>query len=158
MGLRIRGDGANPLSILFPNGSRIVSLPGKEATNRCFSAVSLLIFDEAARVPDALYKALRPTLATSAGDLWLMSTPYGKRGFFYEKWAYGNDRWYRLAVPATDCPRISREFLEEERDELGDLCFRQEYLCEFIESGSGLFDWDLVEDALDETLSVLTFN
>jgi hypothetical protein len=29
-----------------------------------------------------MYKSLRPTLAVGNGDLWLMSTPYGKRGFF----------------------------------------------------------------------------
>ena len=50
----LRGDGYNELSLLFPNGSSIVGLPGKDANIRGFSAVSMLIIDEAARVPDAL--------------------------------------------------------------------------------------------------------
>ena len=88
--VRPRGDGANAQSILLPNGSRIVGLPGAEATVRGFSAVSLLLIDEAARVPDDLYRALRPMLAaSSSGGLWLMSTPYGKRGFFYDEWSAG---------------------------------------------------------------------
>ena len=75
-----RGDGDNETSLLLPNGSRIVGLPGMEATVRGFSAVSLMLIDEASRVDDAMYKALRPMLAVGQGDLWLMSTPCGKRG------------------------------------------------------------------------------
>ena len=114
-------DGYNRTSLLLPNGSRIIGLPGKmHKTIRGFSALSLLIFDEAAQVPDELYVALRPMLATTNGALWLLSTPYGKQGFFYNEWAHGGDRWQRIAVPATECPRISPAFLAEEREVLGD--------------------------------------
>jgi hypothetical protein len=40
-------------------------------------------------VDDAIYKALRPSLAVGGGDLWLMSTPRGKQGFFWENWEFG---------------------------------------------------------------------
>src|SRR5580700_9285044 len=142
LGLRQRRDGSNRISLRFPNGSRIVGIPGKEATLRGFSAVSLLIIDEASRVDDAVYMALRPMLAVGNGDLWLLSTPFGKRGFFYENWAGGSEDWARTAVPATECGRISGAFLEEERRQLGDLWFRQEYLCEFIEDGQQVFGRD----------------
>ena len=66
------------------NRSRVVSLPGKEQTVRGFSGASLLIIDEAARVPDDLYFAVRPMVAVSQGRVILLSTPYGKQGFFYE--------------------------------------------------------------------------
>ena len=56
---------------------------------RGFSAVSLLVIDEASRVSDEMYKALRPMLAASDGDLWVLSAPSGQRGFFYEIWANG---------------------------------------------------------------------
>src|ERR1039458_5399126 len=79
--IRPQGDGDNEISLAFPNGSRVVGLPGNEATIRGFSAVSLLLVDEAARVADELYMAIRPMLAVSRGTLWLMSTPFGKRGF-----------------------------------------------------------------------------
>ncbi len=114
LGVKRRGDGDNSSSLALPNGSRIVGLPGIEGTVRGFSAVSLLLIDEASRVSDATYKSLRPMLAVGNGDLWLMSTPYGKRGFFYDAWAHG-DGWERHAAPATGCPRIPAEFLEEER-------------------------------------------
>lgn len=150
LGLRQRRDGSNRISLRFPNGSRIVGIPGKEATLRGFSAVSLLIIDEASRVDDAVYRALRPMLAVVNGDLWLLSTPFGKRGFFYENWAGGSEDWVRTAVPATECPRIASGFLEEERRQMGDLWFRQEYLCEFIDEQHQMFGRDVVMAALDD--------
>ncbi len=83
----------NKLACALTSGSRIVSLPGSEATVRGFSGVDLLVEDEAARVPDALYYALRPMLATSRGRLVLMSTPFGKRGHFYEAWTDDSAAW-----------------------------------------------------------------
>ena len=80
LGMRTKGDGTNEMSLQFPNGSRIVGLPGSEETIRGFSAVTLLLVDEASRVADELYMAVRPMLAASSGALWLMSTPCGKRG------------------------------------------------------------------------------
>jgi hypothetical protein len=52
-------------------------------------------------------------------------------------------------VPATDCPRISAEFLAEQERELGPLLFKQEYLCEFADSEETLFAAALVERAFD---------
>jgi hypothetical protein len=150
LGLRQRGDGSNRVSLRFPNGSRIVGLPGKEATLRGFSAVSLLIIDEASRVEDSVYKALRPMLAVGNGDLWLLSTPFGKRGFFYENWAGGSEDWVRTSVPATECSRITETFLEEDRRQMGDLWLRQDYMCEFIDEAQQMFGRDLVMAALDE--------
>ena len=146
-GERVQGDGNNRISLRLANGSRIVGLPGSEATVRGFSAVSLLIIDEASRVTDEMYKALRPMLAVSGGDLWMMSTPMGKRGFFYETWENG-EPWARFRSPVTECPRVSREFIDEEREAQGDLWFRQEYLCEFLDNGSEVFGRELVESTL----------
>jgi len=150
LGIAARGDGDNAASLLFPNKSRIVGLPGTEATGRGFSNVSLIVIDEASVVEDSLYKMLRPMLATSRGDLWLMSTPRGKRGFFYMVWAHGGPNWLRLSVPATECPRIPKEHLEEAREQEGMAWFRQEYMCEFVDDGNSTFDRDLVERALDD--------
>jgi hypothetical protein len=146
LGLRVKGDGDNEISLAFPNASRIVGLPGSEATVRGFSAVALLLVDEAARVSDDLYLAIRPMLAVSDGTLWLMSTPYGKRGFFYEAWVSGEE-WERFRVTAEDCPRIARKFLDEERAAMGERWFRQEYLCEFGETEESVFKQEWIERA-----------
>ncbi|MDQ1473009.1 MAG: hypothetical protein QOJ99_4489 [Bryobacterales bacterium] len=67
LGIKPVGDGDNETSLQLPNGSRIVGLPGTESTIRGFSSVSLLLIDEAARVTDAMYKALRPCWRWVAG-------------------------------------------------------------------------------------------
>jgi hypothetical protein len=116
--------------LLLNNNSRIVCLPCKEETIRGFSSISLLILDEAARVPDDLYRAVRPMLAVSNGRMICLSTPCGKRGFFYDCWSSGGDDWQRIEVPATKIPRIKPEFLVQERRAMGATFFRQEYLCQ----------------------------
>jgi hypothetical protein len=113
------------------NESRIVSLPCKEETVRGYSGVTLLVIDEASRVPDDLYRAVRPMLAVSGGRLICLSTPYGRRGFFYEAWARGGADWHRVEVPAAKVARISPAFLAEERRALGESWYRQEYCCSY---------------------------
>ena len=152
--IKPRGDGDNAVSLLLPNGSRIVGLPGRETTTRGFSAVSMLLFDEASRVPDEVYQALRPSLAVGGGDLWLMSTPCGQRGFFYEAWM-SREKWFRVSAQATECARIGAEFLAEERREKTADLFAQEYMCEFTAADDAMFDRRLVEAAMDDSVSEL---
>jgi len=154
-GVRGRGDGYNELSVRFPNGSRIVGLPGVDGTGRGFSSVSLMIIDEASRVEDRMYRALRPMLAVGGGELWLLSTPNQKRGFFYEIWEHGGPAWMKVRAPATECARIRQEFLEEEVAEHGEDEFRREYLCEFLDSGEAVFDRGLLERAMDDEVKQL---
>jgi hypothetical protein len=117
--------------LLLENHSRIVCLPCREETIRGYANVSLLVIDEASRVPDDLYRAVRPMLAVSNGRLICLSTPYGKRGFFHEAWAKGGSDWHRIEVPADRIPRIRPEFLAQERRGLGESWYRQEYFCSF---------------------------
>jgi hypothetical protein len=138
----------NRLSCSFFNGSRIVSLPSSEQTIRGFSGVDLIIEDEASRVPDELYYATRPMLAVSGGRMILMSTPFGRRGHFFEEWANGGNDWERVEIPALQNPRIPSEFLEEERRSLGEWWYRQEYECQFLNAINQVFSYDTVMSAL----------
>jgi hypothetical protein len=128
------------LELELTNGSRVVSLPENEAGVRGFSGVGLLVIDEASRVDDALYFAVRPMLAVSRGRLVLLSTPFGRRGFFFDAWE-GRDGgpWDRYRVTARECPRIAPEFLASERVALGERWFNQEYLCTFEEAVDAVF-------------------
>jgi len=154
-GRSLPGDAATALQLTLPNGSRVIALPGKEETIRGFSGVTRLIVDEAARVPDDLYRAVRPMLAVSGGRLIVLSTPFGKRGFFHREWTEGGDGWKRVEVPATACPRISAAFLAEERTALGDWWYRQEYGCEFVETTDQVFSFDDVQRALTSDVTPL---
>jgi hypothetical protein len=130
------------------NGSRIVSLPGSERTTRGFSGATLVIMDEAARCDDDLLAAVMPMLATTQGRFIALSTPKGRRGWFYKTWTEGGDAWQRVSVPATACPRISAEFLEEQRRILGTTVFEQEYACVFHDDGDSAFNSALIQQAL----------
>lgn len=134
----------NALSLEMDNGSRIVALPGSEATIRGLSGVDLLIIDESARVKDSLYKSVRPMLAVSHGRLVLLSSPFGTRGFFYEEYQR-RASWDYYEIPATQCPRITPEFLEQEREDMGDWWFSQEYMCKFMDAQSAAFRSEDIE-------------
>jgi hypothetical protein len=114
------------LRLEFANGSRVLCLPGREDTIRSFSGVNLLVLDEAARIRDDLYRAVRPMLAVSQGRLVALSTPFGCRGWFYHEWV-GDGSWKRVHVTWRDCPRISEAFIREETRALGESWVRQEY-------------------------------
>ena len=142
------------LSLELQNESRIVTLPGTEKTIRGFSGAALLIVDEASRIADDLYFAVRPMLAVSGGALMMLSTPYGKRGIFFEEWSQG-EGWERYEVPAGECPRISEKFLAEERGVLPRRVYRQEYECSFEDTEDQVFSFEDVAGALDPGVTPL---
>jgi hypothetical protein len=154
LGRPVAPQGERKLSLELENGSRIITLPGSEKTIRGFSGVGLLLVDEAARVDDELYFAVRPMLAVSGGSLMMLTTPYGKRGAFFEEWTGGHG-WDRYEVPASECPRISEEFLAEERAALPAWVYRQEYECSFEETEDQVFTTSMIERAVSADVTPL---
>jgi len=148
--------GNSVLKMEFTNGSRIIALPGSEQTVRGFGGVSLVVIDEAARVPDELYQAVTPFLATRAdGSLWALSTPAGKRGFWYTAWISGDPKWTRVEVPASMCPRISKEFLAEQLRELGAARYSEEFELAFLEELTSAFPSTIIDRAFTRELTPL---
>jgi hypothetical protein len=135
------------LTLELANGSRVVALPGDEQGVRGFSGPALVVLDEAARVGDALYAAVRPMLSTSGGALAGLTTPFGKRGWFFDAWA-SDQPWERVRVTAAECPRIPAAFLQEERRALGGRWYRQEYECSFEDAVDTVFRRDDILAAL----------
>lgn len=145
------------LGLELKNGSRIEALPGSERTTRGFSAPSLIIFEEAARIDDALYfDGARPMIATVPDStLLLISSPYGKRGFFYHEWEHGGPGWERFRVTADDSDAVKSEYIEEERLAKTERQIQQEYYCEFLETEDSVFTSDLIEAALSDDVEPL---
>ena len=135
------------LRLELENGSRIIALPGTEMTIRGYSAPKLVIVDEASRVEDALFTGLRPMLSTNQGRMILLTTPWGRRGFFYEAWSNG-EGWKRTIITAAQCPRIKPDWLAEERKTIGEWQYRQEYMCEFTDTDESFFSSELIEAAV----------
>lgn len=154
LGESIAPDSYRKLGMELRNRSRIEALPGTEKTVRGFSGVDLLILDEAARVEDPLYTATLPMLAVSGGRLVMMSTPFGKRGVFFRMWEEGRS-WERYEVPATECPRIGPEALEEARATMSAWEFEQEYMCRFADSEASVFAHEDIERAVTDDFAPL---
>ncbi len=133
------------LRLELANGSRIISLPASEATVRGYAGVHTIIIDEAARVEDELYDAVLPMLATTNGRIVALSTPFGRLGWWAEAWQSGGDLWERYEVRASECPRISPAFLDEQRRTRGEWFFRQEFNCEFVDGVNNVFNSEDVE-------------
>ena len=84
----------------------------------------------------------------------MLSTPFGKRGAFHEAWT-GDPSWYRVRVTANQCPRISKQFLEEELRELGAQRFSEEYGLEFLDPDEAVFPLAVIEAAFSPEVSPL---
>jgi hypothetical protein len=148
-------DSETALTLTLENASRIVSLPGgKGHTVRGYSGVRLLVIDEASRVPDELYMSVRPMLATSAGRLVALSTPFGTRGWWWEAWK-STEPWERFMVTAEQSPRIPAAFLEEERKTLGPWWFAQEYECRFMDTLDQVFATEVIDKAITDEVAPL---
>lgn len=140
----------NRLSMELPNGSQIISIPcAQPDAGRGFSP-HLVILDEAAFAPEALFRAITPSLAATEGALHMLSSPNGRQGYFFEAFeGQAEDVFTAFRIPYTQCPRISEETVELERIALGDLYFRQEYGAEFISPMGAFFGFSAIEN-LDE--------
>jgi hypothetical protein len=82
-----------------------------------------------------------------------LSTPWGRRGWFWEVWSDTDQRgegWARTMIRAQDCPRIKPAFLEKEKRRLGEWRYAQEYECEFLDPESSVFTSELIARALVE--------
>lgn len=146
-GLPVRRVRESLTQVEWANGARLLSLPDNQRGVVGFTP-SLIVIDEASRVSDDLYKSVRPMLALGA-ELVVLSTPFGKRGWFFELWDTPDrlGRFHAHKVTAADCPRITPEFLAEERVELGERWFRQEWYCSFEDAVDAVFSGSLIEAA-----------
>lgn len=126
----------------FPNGSRIVALPGDKPSSPRGWTADRLIVDEGGWVKRATFEAAMPTLATG-GAVAVLSTPAGREGFLWDLWSDGGQEWSRIEVPAAESSRHSTAKLDQLRVDLGAARFAAEFACEFSTAPDAMFhpDW-----------------
>lgn len=142
------------LQVEMSNGSRVLALPSAEANLRGFSAPEMVIIDEASRCSDELFYSLKPMLAVGGGRLVLLSSPFGRRGFFFDVWTSG-ESWERFTIKSTDCERITPEFLESEKKSMPEFVFEQEYMCAFTDADTQVFSSELIEASINFNLKAV---
>jgi len=146
-------------SITLTNGSKVLARPVGNTGDaiRGFTG-DVLIPDEASRMPETMWTASKPTLLTTAGEIWMCSTPYGKQGYFYECFKNKNNRFKVFHVSSEEViknRRISEswtkeqreaalEFLDDEKKDMSQLEYAQEYLGKFIDDLRQLFSDEII--------------
>ena len=114
------------------NGSKIICKAiGDTGEGMRGPTATMVIIDEAAFVPDRAWLAIEPVISVTKGRIILLSTPQGKKGFFYK--AFQNKEYTHFHITARECPRHSKKFLDQKESELSDVAFATEYLGEFID-------------------------
>jgi hypothetical protein len=143
--------------ITLENGSvilaRSAAYEGKFLRGR---AAHRVVVDEAGFVGErTVQEAILPTLADSAGQFVLISTPFG-RNYFWEHFMRGQSgdpSCRSFQFPSYQNPHISSAFIEAQRETMTDMQWRAEWLAEFLEDQSTVFRWSLIERATQGDLS-----
>jgi Terminase large subunit, T4likevirus-type, N-terminal len=146
-GAKLKSD--NVYGLELENGARVLALPGSDDSIRGLTVDGWIVADEAARLTDDLIAAVRPMRARQRNTrLAMLSTAWSRTDPFWTAWSSDNPSWIRLRATA-DCDGtpLSKDFLDLERQELGEANFKREYLG--IPTGSHVspFSWDMYERA-----------
>jgi hypothetical protein len=141
--------------VKLKNGSIIYCLPtGLSGYGIRGYTVDMLIADEAAFIPEEVWTAVTPMLAVTKGNIILLSTPFGKGGYFFR--CFSDPSFTSFHVSSEDCPRISEHFLEQERKRMTKLQYAQEYLGEFVDELRRFFPTELINSCMQSNELVLT--
>ncbi|WP_166789515.1 terminase large subunit domain-containing protein [Cryobacterium sp. TMS1-20-1] len=151
---RLKRDNASEMSLA--NGSRVVSLPGSEGGIRGFSGVKLLILDEASRIDDDVFASVLPMVA-SDGQILALSTPWGRRGWFYDLHEDPVNAWERHKVTVYESEQYTPARIKEVRDSLGSFVFGSDYECIFGDTDTQLFGTEHVRAAFSRAVKPLEF-
>ncbi len=116
--------------LAWANGSRIKAKADSPRGSRGFTP-NMIVVDEGAQVSDELYLSIKPMMVLGQAEMIILSTPFGKSGWFFDIW--DDDRklrqWQPFKVTAYECPRIDSAILEEHRLTMPPRWFNQEFLC-----------------------------
>ena len=143
-------------SLELPNGSRIYGIANSESSVRGYT-INIVIVDEAAQIQDDVIGAASPTLGRTNGKLWLLSTPHGQTGLFFNVWH--NDTlsdWFKMKATIEDAPYASKAFIEEQK-RLFPYNFRQEFYCEFTPAKGRLLNHERVNKMIDPSIPYVPF-
>ena len=137
--------------LVFENGGRIIALPcGRGDTLRGYTA-DLVILDEAAFMPEhVIANVVLPMIAAKNGYCWILSTPWDRGHIFYRIWIDESGAWTKYHWPSRLNPLISRDFLREQLDLIGEERFSVEYEARFLDEESSFFPMKLLRKVVED--------
>ena len=134
-------------TLRLTNGSIIHCLPtGLSGYGIRGYTIDQLYADEAHFIPEDVWQAVTPMLATTGGDIILLSTPHGRTGYFYR--CFSDPSFTSFHISSEDCDRIPKEFLDLEKERMTKLQYAQEYLGEFIDKLQQFFPEDIIKKCM----------
>ena len=140
--------------IELSNGSKIIAQPaGRTGYGLRGYTINKLVVDEAHYVPEEVFTAIRPMMATIRGaSMDVLSTPRGNIGFFYDTFMTEGikESFTTYHVKSEDCPRITAEFLMLEKKRMTKLQYLQEYEALFLDSLQQFFPMSLIEESFGD--------
>ena len=74
--------------------------------------------------------------------------------WFHDAW-HGSGDWERVKITAEQCPRISRAFLEAQKQKMPERCFLQEYYNAFLEPFDSVFREEDIDRLVDPNIKPL---
>lgn len=140
-----------PYPTLRLGAHRVVARSGHVGRSLRGNEASHLVVDEAAFLPEAIItEVAMPMLATTNGELALISTPNGLNHFwrFYDYGRTGEHGVWSRTGPSAESPQVAREFLDIQRELIPERSFAVEYEARFIETGGAVFRGDAIEAAI----------
>lgn len=137
--------------IIFNNGTGILSFASGETGEglRGYTIKKLMI-DEGSRMGEEFFIAVEPMISVIKGSIDIASTPFGKYNkdgsekYFYK--ASKDERFKKWYISAEDCPRHTRQFLDERKERLTKLAYAQEYLAVFTDELKRVFDKEWIKN------------
>lgn len=131
--------------IKLQNGTKIYSLPaGDTGFGIMGFTIDLLIADEAAFIPEEVWNSIIPALAITRGEIWLLSTPFCKVGYYYQ--CFNDESFTSFHTSSEDCPRKDQAFLDRQKRVLTKAQYAQMYLGQFVDEIKQFFSDELIKD------------
>ena len=124
---------------------------GHEAANLRGQGADHILMDEAAFMPESLItEVAMPMLAADRGNMTLISTPYGRNHFYryFQMGIRGEGEFWARTGPSDENPKVDKDYLRLQRELLTEAAFAREYLAEFTSSGSTVFGYEFLENAI----------
>ena len=118
--------------IRLKNNSTIHCLPAGDTGYGIMGfTIDLLIADEAAFIPEEVWNSIIPALAVTHGCIWLLSTPFIKKGYYYE--CFNDPTFTSFHQSSEECPRRDDIFLAHKKSILTKAQYAQMYLGMFVD-------------------------
>lgn len=135
--------------VVFPNGSKIRSIPSGKSVGRGFST-KVLVMDEAAFIEEAekFFVGVYPTITNTHGSVFLVSTVNGVGNWYYNTYKGAENGENEFVIAGMDYEEhpdyCDPEWAETTKKQLGPRGWRQEVLGEFLASGATFIDADSI--------------